>query len=345
MARGYEIRQAKAEKGNMNANKPVSKLLLLESNTARADAIAQIGAAHDCACVPVRREALSAALKAHYDLGGVLLGEDFGGSREAAAAVAVALEAERPELPVVLRRAAHESGGDLPEPLRRVPCASWLEGDEQSLLAALGANVFSHDYPDPLVDGITDMTLGRLRGLFPQLEVNWDTPGIVRDRILFGEVLTLIPIETAWCRGWLLMQTEEAPLIELLPPRAGRDEASDFRDVNGVLAELTNLVWGAFRNRYLGNARAAGEAGWGRAQVQVPLLINHRRRYLSFGSDNPQLCIKYRLTCADTGREVVIDQRFVFSLGWSREGFDETAAQAAAAAEEEEQASGELELF
>ncbi|MEX3949943.1 chemotaxis protein CheX [Paraburkholderia sp. EG287B] len=328
----------------MNANKPVSKLLLLESDTARAEAIARIAAAYDCVCVPVRRDALSAALKTHYDLGGVLLGEDFGGSLEAAAAVAVALEAERPELPVVLRRAASEQDDALPEPLRRLPCASWHDSDPATLIAALEAHVFSHDYPDPLVDGITDMTLGRLRGLFAGLEVNWDTPSIVRDRIIFGEVLTLIPIETAWCRGWLLMQTEETPLIELLPPRAGRDEASDFRDVNGVLAELTNLVWGAFRNRYLGNAHAAGEAGWGRAQVQVPLLINHRRRYLSFGSDNPQLCIKYRLTCPDTGREVVIDQRFVFSLGWSREGFDETAAQAAAAAVEE-QASGELELF
>jgi hypothetical protein len=248
-------------------------------------------------------------------------------------------------LPIVLRRAARDDGEEaLPEALRRVPRASWYENEPDTLHEALDAHVFSHDYPDPLVDGITDMTFGRLRGLFPGLEVNWDAPSVVRDRIIFGEVLTLIPIETAWCRGWLLMQTEEMPLIELLPPRAGRDEASDFRDVNGVLGELTNLVWGAFRNRYLGNASNPDEAGAGRAQVQVPLLINHRRRYLSFGSDNPQLCIKYRLTCPTTGREVVIDQRFVFSLGWSREGFDETAAQAAAAAEVE-QASGELELF
>jgi hypothetical protein len=332
----------------MNTNQPVSKILLLENDTTRAEALEAFGAAHQLVCVPVRRDALAAALQTHYDLGGVLLGEDFGGSREAAAAVAVALEVERPELPIVLRHASrNEADEALPEALQRVPRASWYEDEPETLLAALDAHVFSHEYPDPLVDGITDMTFGRLRSLFADLEVNWDTPGIVRDRIIFGEVLTLIPIETAWCRGWLLMQTEEMPLIELLPPRAGRDEASDFRDVNGVLGELTNLVWGAFRNRYLGkasNAEDAGASNTSRAQVQVPLLINHRRRYLSFGSDNPQLCIKYRLTCPTTGREVVIDQRFVFSLGWSREGFDETAAQAAAAAEVE-QASGELELF
>jgi len=331
----------------MNTNKPVSKVLLLENDPAHAEALAQFGDPHRLEVVPVRRDALAAALQTHYDLAGVLLGDDFGGSREAAAAVAIALEAERPELPVVLRRsreAAADASAGRPEALRRVPRANWVEGDSEALRAALDAHVFSQDYPDPLVDGIADMTLGRLRGLFADLEVNWDTPEIVRDRIIFGEVLTLIPIETAWCRGWLLMQIAEMPLIELLPPREGRDVANDFRDVNGVLAELTNLVWGAFRNRYLGNGGAADAAGRSRAQVQVPLLINHRRRYLSFGSDNPQLCIKYRLTCPGTGREVTIDQRFVFSLGWSREGFDETAAQAAAAAREE-QASGELELF
>jgi hypothetical protein len=333
------------ESKRMNTNKPGSKILLLENDTARAQALEAIVAEHHLACVPVRRDALATALQTHYDLGGVLLGEDFGGSREAAAAVAVALEVERPELPIVLRRTSRDRGDDdLPEALRRVPRTSWFEDEPETLRAALATHVFSDDYPDPLVDGITDLTFGRLRGLFPDLDVNWDTPSVVRDRIIFGEVLTLIPIETAGCRGWLLMQTEEAPLIELLPPRAGRDETSDFRDVNGVLGELTNLVWGAFRNRYLGNASNAGESGASRAQVQVPLLINHRRRYMSFGSDNPQLCIKYRLTCPTTGREVVIDQRFVFSLGWSREGFDETAAQAAAAAEVE-QASGELELF
>lgn len=328
----------------MNANKPVSKLLLLESDAARAQTIARVCEDHHCVCVPVRRDALSAALKTHYDLGGVLLGEDFGGSHEAAAAVALALQAERPELPILLHLAAGTNSDDLPEALRDASRATWSDNDEATLIAALDAQVFSHDYPDPLVDGITDMTFGRLRGLFPDLDVQWDAPSVVRDRIIFGEVLTLIPIETAWCRGWLLMQTEEAPLIELLPARAGRDESSDFRDVNGVLGELTNLVWGAFRNRYLGNANTNGEAGANRTQVQVPLLINHRRHYLSFGSDNPQLCIKYRLTDPKTGREVVIDQRFVFSLGWSREGFDETAALAAAAAVEEQE-SGELELF
>jgi hypothetical protein len=324
----------------MDSNKPVSKVLLLEGDTDRAYALGRLCEAHNLVGVPVRRDALAAALRAHYDLGGVLLAEDYGGSLEASAAVAASLDAERPELPILLRRATQATLDGLPDALQRTLRAAWVQREPATLKSALDAWVFTHDYPEPLVRGITEMTTERLRRVFGELDVSWETPCIVRDRIIFGEVFSLIPLETAWCRGYLLMQAEEAPLIGLLPPRAGREPATDFRELNSLLGELTNLVWGAFRNRYLGEAQDAAPRG---AQVQVPLLINHRRRYLSFGSDNPQLCIKYRLLDRKTGREVTIDQRFVFSLGWMPEAFGETVQtiEDPAAAHD----AGELELF
>ena len=47
----------------MNTNQPVSKILLLENDTTRAEALEAFGAAHQLVCVPVRRDALAAALK------------------------------------------------------------------------------------------------------------------------------------------------------------------------------------------------------------------------------------------------------------------------------------------
>jgi hypothetical protein len=323
----------------MDLNKPVSKVLLLEGDTERAEALGRHCEAHNLVGVPVRRDALAAALRAHCDLGGVLLAEDYGGSLDASAAVAASLEAVRPELPILLRRASQPTLDGLPEALRRTLRAAWVESDPASLRTALEAWVFTHDYPAALVQGITEMTVERLRRVFGELDVNWETPCIVRDRIIYGEVFSLIPLETAWCRGYLLMQAEEAPLLGLLPPRAGREPATDFRELNSLLGELTNLVWGAFRNRYLGGATPAAPAG---GQVQVPLLINHRRRYLSFGSDNPQLCIKYRLLDRKTGCEVLIDQRFVFSLGWAPEAFGETTQTCDPLPAQD---AGELELF
>ncbi|WP_296659960.1 chemotaxis protein CheX [Paraburkholderia sp.] len=327
----------------MDSNKPVSKVLLLESDTDCADALGRFCEDHNLVGVPVRRDALAGALRAHSDLGGVLLSEDFGGSLEASAAIAASLDAARPELPIIVRRASQPTLDGLPDALQRASRAAWAHSDPASLRAALDACVFTQDYPDALVRGITEMTAERLHHVFGDVDVSWEAPSIVRDRIIFGEVFSLIPLETAWCRGYLLMQAEEAPLLGLLPPRAGREAATDFREMNSVLGELTNLIWGAFRNRYLGDVQALAAVG---TQVQVPLLINHRRRYLSFGSDNPQLCIKYRLARRGTGHEVTIDQRFVFSLGWSPEAFDETLQRAAtASANPCAQDAGELELF
>jgi len=75
-------------------------------------------------------------------------------------------------------------------------------------------------------------------------------------------------------------------------------------------------------------------------QTQVPIIINLEERYISFGADDPQLCLKYTLN--DTkGRlaPVVILQRFVFNLNWLPEGFSENASIKSLFD------SGELEIF
>ena len=73
--------------------------------------------------------------------------------------------------------------------------------------------------------------------------------------------------------------------------------------------------------------------------VQVPLIVNHKQRYISFGSDNPQLCFLYTLT-DDSGATIRIYQRFVFNLAWSPEDFREIVNDPAALVE-----AGELEFF
>jgi hypothetical protein len=52
--------------------------------------------------------------------------------------------------------------------------------------------------------------------------------------------------------------------------------------------------------------------------------VNHNRRLISFGSDDPQLSFKYRLRpkgSAAGGPEAWLYQRFVFNLGWNPEAF------------------------
>ena len=184
--------------------------------------------------------------------------------------------------------------------------------------------------------GITEMTLSSLQTLFKHCTVEVEAPYLVKDRIIYGEVFSMIGIESNWCRGYMMLQTEEARLLDIMQPVDGKAApALTFRDLNSVLGEATNLIWGSFKNRYVGD----GETMSGLAQTQVPIIINHQRRYISFGSEDPQLCLKYNLMANGKTESVPIYQRFVFNLSWSPDQFSENPSV------ESLVDSGELELF
>ncbi len=272
-----------------------------------------------------------AILKSNVDLGGILLHEGYGGDGQGMV-LAKAIHAARPELPIFLRRdgaadLAEVSGSD-----SGIFCSVFSMADLDQLKAALESSIFSRVYPTDLVRGITEMTLSSLRTLFKDCEVEVEAPYLVKDRIIYGEVFSMIAIESNWCRGYMMLQTEEARLLKLL----GGDE-EDFRQINSVLGEATNLVWGSFKNRYVGDQDNSS----GLSQTQVPIIINHQRRYISFGSEDPQLCLKYnvKLSGASDAQTVPIFQRFVFNLSWSPDQYSENPSV------ESLVDSGELELF
>ncbi|TKC88760.1 chemotaxis protein CheX [Trinickia terrae] len=318
----------------MNTDKPVSKVLVLDDCPTHAEAIKRFCDENNLIGLKVRKPSLPAVLSSNIDLGAILLAEDYGGSLAGSTAIATRIDALRPELPIILRRAVQPTLDGLPPALRGVVCAAYSTSDMAPLRRAIDEYLFSLDYPNALVRGITEITESKIGSLFRDSTVSWDTPCVVRDRIIFGEVFSLIALESNWCRGYMMIQTDEQSLIDMRGREQMHDGATDFRDLNSLLGELTNLIWGAFKDRYLGDALAA------RSQVQVPLLVNHKQRYISFGSTNPQLCFKYHVTDEASGRSVMFDQRFIFSLSWSPEDFSENAGGFDALVE-----AGELDLF
>ena len=134
----------------------------------------------------------------------------------------------------------------------------------------------------------------------------------------------------------MMLQAEESPILDVLIADRGQDAETGFRAVNSLLGEITNLMWGAFKNRYFESAAAADTS----SRVQVPLIVNHKHKYISFGTENPQLCFLYVLTDGKTGRSMKLYQRFVFNLNWSPEAFWEKTQEADELIE-----SGLLELF
>jgi hypothetical protein len=287
--------------------------------------------------ITVPRSAADAleALGQHKDLGGVLLAEDLPCDGPDSLRLALALHRQRPELPIFLRRTSQR---ELTSEEARAVTHPWPSGDIEALRVQIDRSLFGLRYPTTLVHGIVDLTTNAIRSMFPNAQVESEPPYVVHDRIIYGQVSTLIALESTWCRGYMMLQTEEGALRQGMAQGMGYEGVGGdlgFRELNNLLGETTNLIWGAFKNRYIPPEAFANQ------QTQVPIVINHEQKYISFGSQDPQLCIRYLLTDHRRPRQppLTIVQRFIFNLLFVPEAFVEFSAGSNTAS------TGELEFF
>ncbi|OHX17007.1 chemotaxis protein CheX [Chromobacterium sphagni] len=315
-----------------------TKVLVLDDSAVYSGSLKHFCHEHELICIRPQRagaDSVMSILRSNVDLGGIMLFEHYGGKLQGLE-LARRIQAVRPELPIFYRREQSSSLAGLSERDALMFCCGYALSDLQMLRAALASSIFSRIYPNELVRGIAEMSKSALEMLFLRCEVAVQSPFLaVKDRIVYGEMFTLIAIESSWCRGYMMLQAEEAPLMGLLAPEAG--QGMDFRQLNSALGEATNLIWGSFKNRYAGGANQQSAS----LLTQVPIIVNHQRRYISFGSDDPQLCIKYQLRDRERADApgVTLVQRFVFNLCWAPDEFQENPSV------ESLVESGELELF
>lgn len=313
-----------------------AKVVLFDGDAQQRQRIAEL--CHDIGLDTLQPSAQDVleTLEQHKDLAGVLLSEDVSFSGGSGPQLALLIHRQRPELPLFLRRTSSQT---LSAPENEAVRHQWTAPDMATLRASVERSIFSLLYPPSLVDGIVELTATSLRSMFPNAVLEVEPPYVVHDRIIHGEVSTLIALESTWCRGYMMLQTEEHALrqgvVQGLSFGAVEGDL-DFRELNNLLGETTNLIWGAFKNRYIPPQAFANQ------QTQVPIVINHARQYISFGSPDPQLCIRYHLKDAQRPQALplTIVQRFIFNLHWSPEQFTEFSASADDAGN-----TGELDLF
>lgn len=313
-----------------------AKVLLLEHDPVQYQVLSEFCQTMGLMALPRSASDALATLGKHKDLGGVLLAEDLPCDEGDALQLARAIHKLRPELPIFLRRSSQR---ELTPEQQTTVRHQWSSGDIAHLRQAIDHAIFSLSYPRSLVQGIAELTCTSLMAMFPNAQVVAESPYVVHDRIIHGEVSTLIPIESTWCRGYMMLQTEESALRQGLVQGFSYEGVGgdlNFRELNNMLGETTNLIWGAFKNRYIPPQALSKQ------QTQVPIVINHSHKYISFGSEDSQLCIRYQLS--DPARPgmppLVIVQRVIFNLHWSPEEFADFEAHATQAAP-----TGELDLF
>lgn len=276
-------------------------------------------------------------LRSNVDLGGILLSESYRDHPKGGIKLAKEIRAVRPELPIFLRRKKVATLSDLDENTRRLFCAAYTADTIDELKEPLTDFIFSFEFPNVMVRGIQTITEDALNAHFKHFSMSCDPPYLVKDSIVCGELFTLVPLESTWCRGYMMLQCDNRT-IKLGPETIDPEDPPSPSRISDVLGEVTNMIWGYFKARYVGD-----EDQRLISQIQVPMLIKLNERDISFGSSTPQLCFKYTLTdlSDQSSPPLYIYQRFVFNLKWTPEAFKELEI----ATSEELVEAGELEFF
>ena len=196
--------------------------------------------------------------------------------------------------------------------------------DDDRLRQEIESRIFTREYPLAITQTIASETRAALSGVFGGAEVETEPAYLIHDRLIFGELFSLIRLESDWCRGYMMLQTEEADLGNLLvegivPGMQVERSELNYRQVNSLLGELTNAIWGRLKSELLPGSSKRRQADF---HAEIPSVVNHARRYVSFGSEEPKLCMKHLISRGPDLAPAAVFQKFAFHLKWEPEGME-----------------------
>lgn len=274
-------------------------------------------------------------LQSNTDLGAVFLSNETGNAEISGLEIGRQIHLERPELPIFIRKDKVEEADVESETF----CEFYSINDLDRLSELIDQNLFSRFYPMPLIRGIQEISQSAFQSTIFDINVTCEPPYLVKDNIIYGELFSMIPLESEWCRGYMMLQTTKLEVEEMIAGEKThlKTDHPTFRDVNDLMNEITNLIWGGIRSRFFQSGQSDEAVG----KTQVPILVNHNEKCISFGTAEPQLCFRYTINDAEKGcPSIVIYQKLIFNLDWRPEAFQEGNQST-----EDLVDSGELELF
>ena len=319
--------------------KIVSKVLVHEHDAEALAEVKRICTANNLVGLKDVSQDIHAILASNIDLGAIFLAESSGTLGESGLDLCREIHFKHPELPIFLRRESSESMDDLSPEVRATIAGCYTLANMNRLQELVDQYVFSMYYPLELARGIQEISMSVLTSIIKDAEVTCELPHLVKDQIIYGQLLSLIPLESSWCRGYMMLQVSENEMVKAIKTSHTDLSVSEpgFRDINAVLNEVTNMIWGGIKTRYFKSGSSLDDSH----RTQVPIIVDHLNKFISFGSTEPQLCFRYKLLDAQGEiPEITFYQRLIFNLSWSPENFKESDA-----AVEDFVESGELEFF
>ena len=117
-----------------------------------------------------------------------------------------------------------------------------------------------------------------------------------------------------------MLQVDNAEMFhKIAKPRFASTSSrmKTFREANSLLGEITNVMWGRFKVQF--NVQHGEKCDFSH---QVPIIADHVNKQIDFGSVEPYLCFRYRISDPNNGGlELELSEKFIFHLFWDESKF------------------------
>jgi len=300
----------------MQANTVVSYILFHDASSSATSRIQAF--CKDNRLIHLREHSgnLLDVLSRNINLGAIFLAEESQYEQGNGLELARLIHQSRPEVPIFLRTGEIKTHADLPCELQHCIVGVYHLDTLSDLEALVEKHIFSDDYPNHLLNAIQTLSTEVIESQLQGMTVEVGSPKLVNDRLIHGDLHSIISLESNWCKGHMMVEVNQDELGQLIrhdKTLLGSRESSDFRGINAWLGEMTNLLWGVLKSKVLSQANA----GQPISDVQLPIITNHRERYITFGTTKPHLCITYTFR-DDSGvlPDTTFFQKFIFSVTW-----------------------------
>ena len=164
---------------------------------------------------------------------------------------------------------------------------------EEQLTSLIQQHIFTRYYPDTLLQNVASDFCDIMTEQFSEVFPSCDRVLASADRRMYGQRLEYMPIKSNWCAGAMLLETNTsdiANLVQLGRSHFNQPIAQPSLCAEDVLREISNLLAGAFKNKYVPNDFSPNKT-----YPEIPMTINHQEGYVSFGTTSPMLCFDFTI--------------------------------------------------
>lgn len=221
--------------------------------------------------------------------------------------VAKVIQRVRSCIPIFMRLEEGRSINDLDMDQKSLIVGCYTTSEPEQLEKYAKRFIYGFYFPHALVDIFVRSGKEVLTSTFKGCEVRESKPFLAYDHYINTEYTSLLPVQFGFGNGILafLMKDEDAAVLIGNGHTPLLSEQTQDKHVNQLVSEILNLFWGRVR---LASENIYRESET-RKLVNIPMVVNHKKNYINFGSMTPQLCFRFILI-----RDVSIPEPYVLEF-------------------------------